>query len=63
MKLYLVTIGLVFAILVGGIVVDRIYGRFARRNPQLGPFRKNDGGCGCCAAKDACSSDSASCHG
>ncbi len=56
MRLYVVTIGLVFAILVGGILIDRIYGGFARRNPQLGPFRKNDGGCGCCAAKEACES-------
>jgi hypothetical protein len=62
MRLYVVTIGLVFAILVGGIVVDRIYAHFARRNPQLGPFRKNDGGCGCCAAKEACS-DRSSCVG
>ena len=62
MRLYVVTIGLVFAILVGGIVVDRIYAHFARRHPQLGPFRKNDGGCGCCAAKAACS-DRSSCAG
>jgi hypothetical protein len=61
-SLYVVTIGLVFAILVGGIAVDRIYAHFARRNPQLGPFRKNDGGCGCCAAKGACN-DRSSCAG
>jgi hypothetical protein len=63
MKNYLVVVGLIFAIMAGGIVVDRLYARFARRNPQLGPFRKNDGGCGCCAAKEACNVDSASCHG
>ncbi len=56
MATYLTTIGLVFLVLVGGIAVDRIYSRFARRNPELGPFRKNDGGCGCCAAKEACES-------
>ena len=56
MKLYLVTIGLIFSVTLGGILVDRLYNRFARRNPQLGPFRKNDGGCGCCAAKQACES-------
>jgi len=59
---YLVTIGLIFALLLAGIAVDRLYARFARRNPRLGPFRKNGGGCGCCAAKDGCR-DSASCRG
>jgi hypothetical protein len=56
MSTYLTVVGLIFAIMIGGIAVDRIYARFARRNPQLGPFRKNDGGCGCCAAKEACDS-------
>jgi hypothetical protein len=56
MSTYLTVIGLIFAIMIGGIAVDRIYARFARRNPELGPFRKNDGGCGCCAAKEACES-------
>lgn len=59
MKIYLVTIGLIFAVTLGGILVDRLYRRFARRNPELGPFRKNDGGCGCCAAKAACESKTA----
>lgn len=63
MATYLTVVGLIFAIMVGGIAVERLYARFARRNPQLGPFRKNDGGCGCCAAKEACNSDSASCRG
>jgi hypothetical protein len=54
MSTYVAVIGLIFAIMIGGIAVDRIYARFARRNPELGPFRKNDGGCGCCAAKEAC---------
>jgi hypothetical protein len=63
MGIYLVVVGLIFAVMIGGIAVDRLYARFARRNPQLGPFRKNDGGCGCCAAKEACDSKSASCHG
>jgi hypothetical protein len=58
MTTYLVTIGLIFALMLTGIAVDRLYRRFAARNPQLGPFRKNDGGCGCCAGK---CSDSTSC--
>lgn len=62
MRLYLVTIGLIFAVTIAGVVVDRLYRRFARRHPQLGPFRKNDGGCGCCAAKAACESRN-SCSG
>jgi hypothetical protein len=48
---YLVTIGLIFALLLAGIAVDRLYRDFAARHPQLGPFRKNDGACGCCAGK------------
>jgi hypothetical protein len=50
---YLVTIGLIFTLMLAGIAVDRLYRRFAARHPQLGPFRKNDGRCGCCAGKCA----------
>lgn len=49
MSVYLVTILLVFALLVAGIAVDRLYRRFAARHPQLGPFRSSQGGCGCCS--------------
>lgn len=63
MKTYLVTIGLIFALATAGILVDRLYQRFARRNPALGPFRRNDGGCGCCAAKAACERQAAGCDG
>lgn len=49
MSVYLTTIGLIFAIMFAGIGVDRLYRSFAMRNPQLGPFRKNEGGCGCCS--------------
>jgi Na+/glutamate symporter len=58
MSLYLTTIGLIFALMLGGIVVERLYRAFAARNPQLGPFRKTDG-CGCCAAKTDCASQAA----
>jgi len=61
MKTLLVTIGLIFGLMLAGIVVERIYRRFATRNPQLGPFRRNDGACGCCAAADACSSSRHGC--
>jgi hypothetical protein len=46
MSVYLVTIGLILLIMLAGIVVDRFYRLFARRHPELGPFRKEGGGCG-----------------
>ena len=54
MSLYLTTIAIIFAVLCGGILVDRIYQRFAARNPQLGPFRDNSK-CGCCKGGSGCS--------
>ncbi|MCM2307629.1 MAG: hypothetical protein NDI91_09225 [Sulfuritalea sp.] len=57
MGTYLVTVGLIFAILLGGIAVERLYLRFAAQNPQLGPFRDNSK-CGCCSAGSGCSEGS-----
>ncbi len=51
---YLVTIGLIFTIMLAGIAVERIYRRFAARNPQLGPFRDSSK-CGSCTAGSGCS--------
>ena len=62
MSTYLTVVALIFAVMLGGIAIDRLCGRFAPRHPQLGPFRKRGGGCGCCAAKDGCQ-DPASCRG
>ncbi len=57
MRLYAITVGLIFAILFGGIAVDRAYRAFAARNPRLGPFRK--GGCGSCSCHgDGCDAPS-----
>ncbi|MBK5914707.1 hypothetical protein [Rhodocyclus purpureus] len=53
MGTYLATIAAVFALLVAGIGVDRLYRRFAAQNPELGPFRSSDG-CSCCAQKNSC---------
>ena len=53
MKTLLLSMGLIFALMLTGIAVERLYRAFAARNPQLGPFRKTDG-CGCCAAKKEC---------
>jgi len=49
MTTYLLTIGLILLLLLAGIAVDRIYRLFAYRNPQLGPFRQENGGCGGCS--------------
>lgn len=54
MGLYLVTIAVIFSLALGGILIDRIYRRFAARHPQLGPFR-DPGKCGCCKAGSGCS--------
>ena len=39
---------LIFLILLLGIGVDRAYRAFARRHPELGPWRRS--GCGQCGA-------------
>lgn len=57
MSLYLLTIALIFAIMLAGIAVDRLYRSFAARHPQLGPFRKSEGGCGSCAGGSGCNGD------
>lgn len=53
MATYLVAIAFIFSLALGGILVDRIYRRFAVRNPQLGPFR-DPGKCGCCSSGSGC---------
>ncbi len=50
MGTYLITISLIFAILAGGILVQRLYRRFAQRHPELGPFRDEKSGCGTCSS-------------
>ncbi len=54
MSTYLITIGIIFAIMLVGIAVERAYRLFAARNPQLGPFRDADK-CGSCAEGSGCS--------
>jgi len=51
---YLAAVGLIFTIMLGGIAVERLYRRFAARNPQLGPFRDTSK-CGSCSAGSGCS--------
>ena len=57
MSKLILTFGFIFIVLFGGILVDRLYARFARRNPKLGPFRDKEK-CGCCSAKDSCGTQS-----
>jgi hypothetical protein len=54
---YLIAIGLIFAIMLGGIGVERLYRAFAAKNPQLGPFRQPDRNCGSCKGGSGCSGD------
>jgi len=54
MGTYLTTVAAIFSLALAGILVDRIYRRFAARNPQLGPFR-DTGKCGSCSAGSGCS--------
>ena len=58
MSTYLATIAVIFALLLAGMVVDRLYRAFAARNPQLGPFRGAEG-CGCCSGGSGCGDDAA----
>ena len=62
MSLYVITIALIFAIMLLGIAVDRLYRNFAARHPQLGPFRKSSG-CGSCSGGSGCSGSDKSCDG
>ena len=56
MQTLLVTIGLIFGLMLAGIGVECLYRRFAAKNPQLGPFRKEGGSCGSCSGGSGCSS-------
>ena len=53
MLMYLAAIGLIFALLAGGILVQALYRRFARHHPELGPFREEKG-CGSCSVGSGC---------
>jgi hypothetical protein len=57
---FLLTMGVIYAVFLTGILVERLYRRFARRNPQLGPFRK-EGKQDCCSCSSASNCDPDSC--
>ncbi len=54
MSTYLIAIGLIFLIMLFGLVVQRFYKLFAKRHPELGPFRDDSKGCGSCVAGSGC---------
>lgn len=54
---YALTIALILALLLLGIGIDRLYRRFARRHPELGPFRNPNAGCGSCSGGKGCSGE------
>jgi hypothetical protein len=48
MTTYLITIGLIFILLSGWIVVQQVAKIYARRHPEFGPCREEGSGCGGC---------------
>ena len=48
MLTYLITIGLIFVLLTGWIVVQQAAKIYARRHPEFGPCREEGAGCGSC---------------
>jgi hypothetical protein len=42
----LIAAAVIFGVLAGWVWVQQAYTEFARRNPMLGPFRQENGGCG-----------------
>lgn len=56
MQTLAITIGSIFGLMLAGVGIERLYRRFAAQNPQLGPFRKDGGGCGSCSGGSGCAS-------
>jgi|GEM_PF-3511322 len=56
MTTYLLTILGIFGIMLIGVGTERLYRYFQSKHPELGPYRRRDGGCNChcsvCDAKD-----------
>lgn len=57
---YLLTIGILLLLLLGWVTVERVYRLFARRHPELGPFRREGGGCGGGCGGGSCGTGSCS---
>lgn len=58
MLTYLLAIGLILLFLLAYVAVQRLYTLFQRRHPELGPFRREGGGCcgGGCRGDGGCDS-------
>ena len=61
MKTYLIAVGLIFGVMAAGLLVDRLYRRFAAKNPQLGPFRDPERSCGSCSGGSGCADKGDAC--
>ncbi len=53
----LITIAVIFLAMVIYVVTHRVYKRFARQHPELGPFRSDKEGCGSCSGGSGCSGE------
>ncbi len=42
----------ILLVMAGWVWVDQVYRAFARRHPELGPFRDEEGGCGSCRCRN-----------
>jgi len=48
----LAAVAILFCLLGAAVAVDRLYRRFAARNPEIGPYRTPDHACGACRGCD-----------
>lgn len=51
---FLLTSLVIFAVLSGWLYVQELYRGFARRHPELGPFRREEGCGGCSCRQGGC---------
>jgi hypothetical protein len=57
---YLYAAGIYFCLLCALVLVNRLYRKFAKENPQLGPFREQDKCMGCKGSEGKCKEDDCS---
>lgn len=60
MERYLYAAAIYFFLLCALVLVNRLYRKFAKENPQLGPFREQDKCMGCKGSADKCREDGCS---
>ncbi len=56
MTRFLITTGLILALLLGWLLVQQAARQFSRKHPELGPHREEGGGCGGMGGSCSCSS-------